>query len=132
MIDSTGLGLHHVLAQTLVRVVGAGHGPANAVMLPHTIAALARRAPAAIAALDAAASDWRGDGTRSRLARRGALVALARRLQGSPAPTASRAIGVDTVRLPACAEAAAARPQLANTPPAADRDEILAIYEAAL
>src|SRR4051794_3245710 len=55
VIDSTGLGLHHVLAQTLVRVLGAGHGPANAVLLPHTTAALAHRLPAAIAALDAAA-----------------------------------------------------------------------------
>ena len=53
-IDSTGLGLHHVLAQTLVRLAGAGHGPANAVLLPHTIGALAHRAPQAIAALDAA------------------------------------------------------------------------------
>ncbi|HYM58226.1 MAG TPA: iron-containing alcohol dehydrogenase, partial [Solirubrobacteraceae bacterium] len=31
-IDSTGYGLHHVLAQTLVRVAGASHGAANAVL----------------------------------------------------------------------------------------------------
>ena len=49
-IDSTGLGLHHVLAQTLVRVAGTGHGPANAVMLPHTLGALAWRFPDRIAA----------------------------------------------------------------------------------
>ena len=42
-IDSTGYGLHHVLAQTLVRHGLAGHGQANAIMLPHTIPALARR-----------------------------------------------------------------------------------------
>src|SRR4051794_25515980 len=44
-IDSTGYGLHHVLAQTLVRVGGAGHGAANAVLLPHTVGALSRRFP---------------------------------------------------------------------------------------
>src|SRR3954465_1025830 len=35
-IDHAGLGLHHVLCPALVRFVGAGHGPANAAMLPHT------------------------------------------------------------------------------------------------
>ena len=53
-LDSTGYGLHHVLAQTLVRQGLAGHGQANAVLLPHTIAALARRFPEQHAALAAA------------------------------------------------------------------------------
>ena len=44
-IDAAWYGLHHVMSQTLVRVGGAGHGPANAAMLPHTIAALERRRP---------------------------------------------------------------------------------------
>src|SRR3954465_1543101 len=44
-IDQAGLALHHVLSQTLVRLGGAGHGPANAAMLPHTIPALIRRNP---------------------------------------------------------------------------------------
>ena len=35
-IDANWYGLHHVLSQTLVRLGGAGHGPANAAMLPHT------------------------------------------------------------------------------------------------
>ena len=59
-LDSTGYGLHHVLAQTLVRQGLAGHGQANAVLLPHTIAALARRYPEQHAAL--AASAGRGPG----------------------------------------------------------------------
>ncbi|MDA0165607.1 iron-containing alcohol dehydrogenase [Solirubrobacter ginsenosidimutans] len=113
VIDSTGLGLHHVLAQTLVRVAGAGHGAANAAVLPHTIAALARRKPDEIAAF-------------------GDVAGLARRLQVVAGAVSLEAIGVDAAVLPACADAAAARPQLANTPPAAGRDEILAIYEAAL
>jgi alcohol dehydrogenase class IV len=129
VIDSTSLGLHHVLAQTLVRVAGAGHGPANAVVLPHTIAALARRSPEAIAALDAAVA---GEAVRGGSAPASdSLVALARRLQGFARAATLREIGVDPADLPKCAAAAAARPQLANTPPAADRDEILSIYEAA-
>jgi len=112
VIDSTGLGLHHVLAQTLVRVLGAAHGAANAVMLPHTTRALASRSDA-IGKFD----DVEG---------------LARRLQVAAGATSLSALGLDTARLGQAAEAAAARPQLANTPPAAGRAEILAIYEAAL
>ena len=52
-IDSTWYGLHHVMAQTLVREAGAGHGPANVALLPVTSAALRRRRPDALAALDA-------------------------------------------------------------------------------
>jgi alcohol dehydrogenase class IV len=122
VIDSTGLGLHHVLAQTLVRVLGASHGPANAVVLPHTIAALERRARAAIAALDESAMPGAADC---------ALVALARRLGALAGAGTLSQIGADTAGLPEAVEAAAARPQLANTPPAAGRDEIAAIYDAA-
>src|ERR671928_304218 len=108
VIDQTGYGLHHVLAQTLVAVAGAGHGPANAAMLPHTIGALRRpaaRTPDA-AALAAELADRAG----------------ARRL---------RDIGVAEDGLEACAQAAAQRPELARTPPAADAAEILALYRAA-
>jgi alcohol dehydrogenase class IV len=134
VIDSTGLGLHHVLAQTLVRIARAGHGPANAAMLPHTIAALARRTPEAIAALDAAVG---GAGAAARDAERSpavaaGLVAVAREIARRAGASGLREIGVDPSDLDACADAAAARPQLANTPPAADRDEIMGIYEAAL
>ena len=111
VIDSTGLGLHHVLAQTLVRLAGIGHGPANAAMLPHTIGALAWRFPDRI------------DGVRR--------SGRARRL-ASASSAACADLGVDRAVLPECADAAAARPQLANTPPAADRAEILALYESAL
>src|SRR5256885_2785692 len=54
VIDATGYGLHHIASQTLVRFAGVGHGPANAAMLPHTLAALRRRTPDRLAALAAA------------------------------------------------------------------------------
>src|SRR5205085_7972121 len=61
-IDSTGYGLHHVLAQTLVRIGGAGHGAANAVLLPHTVGALARRFPQRLDALATALGGEPGEG----------------------------------------------------------------------
>ncbi len=146
-----------MLAQTLVRVAGAGHGPANAALLPHTIGALGRRAPEAIAALTAAvtrggaaasgaaAADlgaatsgapWTGaaagSGARPDVARDDDLAAIALRIRARTGAAGLRDIGVDPADLAACAEAAAKRPQLANTPPAADRAEILSLYEAAL
>ena len=110
-IDGAWYGLHHVLAQTLVRVGGVGHGAANAVLLPHTLAALATRMP--------------------ELDPEGAWRTLARRLaERAGAPTLA-ALGVDDATIDACAEPAAQRRELDNTPPAAGRDEVLAIYEAA-
>jgi alcohol dehydrogenase class IV len=108
-IDSQGYGLHHVLSQTMVRLGGAGHGPANAVLLPHTITALARRFP-----------DQALDPT------------PAERILRITGATTLRELGVEREALGRCADAAAQRTDdLVKTPPAADRDEILAIYEAA-
>jgi alcohol dehydrogenase class IV len=109
-IDSTGFGLHHVMAQTLVRCELASHGQANAVMLPHTARALARRFP-------------------GRLDER--VAEDAARLCGLTGATRLRDLGVAQGDLDACAEVAAARRELANTPPAAEVDELRAIYGAA-
>ena len=107
-IDHSGLGLHHVLCQTIVRVAGAGHGPANAAMLPHTIGALRRR--------DAATID---------------ASALARDLARRAGTERLRDIGVAEDQLEQIAEAAAKRPQLAVTPPAADEAELRDLLRAA-
>lgn len=53
-IDSAGLGLHHVVCQTLVRVCGTPHAETNAAVLPQAIAFLAARAPAPFEPLAAA------------------------------------------------------------------------------
>jgi alcohol dehydrogenase class IV len=116
-IDSTGFGLHHVLAQTLVRPGLVGHGAANAIMLPHTIPALARRFPEEHAALTAALGEDPGR--------------AAARISALTGATRLRDLGVRVEDLDACAEAAAARPQLDETPPRAERDEVLALYQAA-
>jgi len=116
-IDAAGYGLHHVLSQTAVRVAGIGHGPANAILLPHSLPALSRRRPAGVEAL-AVALDADPVSVAAALARRTGVVRL-------------RDAGVPAERLAECADAAAQRFELALTPPAAERDELLAIYQAA-
>jgi alcohol dehydrogenase class IV len=117
VIDSTGYGLHHVLSQTLVRLGGAGHGPANAVLLPHTTGALAWRFPQRLDALGIALEDDPAD--------------VAARMGKLAGPTRLRDIVAGHDVLAECAQAAAERPELDLTPPRADRAELLAIYEAA-
>jgi alcohol dehydrogenase class IV len=108
-IDSSWYGLHHVMAQSLVRGAGAAHGPANAAMLPHTAAALAER---------------RGGVTPE-------SIELARDIAARAGASRLRDIGVDRDVLPAVADAAAGRGELDHTPPRPTRDELLALYEAA-
>jgi len=116
-IDSTGFGLHHVMAQTLVRNGIAGHGAANAIMLPHTIPALARRAPEANVALTAALGED--------------PAAAAARVCALTGATRLRDLGAGVVALDACAQAAATRRELDNTPPRAHPTELRALYAAA-
>ena len=118
-IDSAGYGLHHVLSQTLVRVGGIPHANANAILLPHTIRALDVRRPERIAALAAVL----GTDPPEEAAR---ICALS-------GPVRLRELGVERATLEKAAEVAARRREnLAQTPPAAEREEILALYEQAL
>jgi alcohol dehydrogenase class IV len=117
VIGSTGYGLHHVLSQTLVRFAGLGHGEANAIMLPHTVVALARRAPDRIAALGEALGE-----EPARFAAR--LAALAR--TGTLADA-----GVSPDALEGLAAQAATRAELQMTAPAADGRELLELLRAA-
>jgi alcohol dehydrogenase class IV len=116
-IDSTGFGLHHVMAQTLVRNGLAAHGTANAIMLPHTIPALARRRPEEHAALASAL----GEDPASAAARICAFTGVVR----------LRDLGAGVVDLDACAQVAAQRRELDNTPPRAHPTELRALYAAA-
>jgi alcohol dehydrogenase class IV len=111
-IDAARYGLSHVMSQTLVRVGGAGHGQANAAVLPAAIGALEQRNPRRVDP----------DGT---------LTELARRLARRAGADGIRRLGVAEERLEACADAAAQRAELDVTPPRADRDELLALYRQA-
>ena len=117
-IDSAWYGLHHVLSQTLVRVGGVAHGAANAVLLPHTLGALAWRFPDALARLGEALG--------------GEPSEVAARLCARTGATTLHQLGVTEETLQRCADAAAERPELDHTPPRAERSELLAIYEHAL
>lgn len=108
-IDASWYGLHHVMSQTLVRLAGVAHGQANSAVLPHTMRALRSRGYELVAEVE-----------------------LAERLAALAGATHLAAFGVDDATLDRCADAAAKRPELANTPPPADRAELLGIYTAAL
>ena len=113
-IGAAWYGLHHVASQTLAREAGAGHGPANAALLPHTVAALRRRRPEALDALDRACNE--------------PVETLTRRIAAAADADGLRQIGVAEEALERCAQAAAQRPELQLTPPAADAAELLTIY----
>jgi len=117
-IDSAGYGLHHVLSQTLVRFGGVPHGAANAVMLPHTLRALSQRSPDGVARMGRAMGE--------------SPVIAAGRLAIRAGAGSLGALGVDAGRLMDLAIRAAERSELGLTPPAADAQEIWAIYETAL
>jgi alcohol dehydrogenase class IV len=115
--DAAGYGLHHILSQTLVRHTAIGHGPANAVMLPQTLRALTRRRPTEMEAMAEAAGDD--------------LLSVAARLGARAGPSRLRDHGVLAEQLAECADAALERSDLRLIPPPPDRDEVLALYEAA-
>jgi alcohol dehydrogenase class IV len=116
-IDANWYGLHHVMSQTLVREAGAGHGPANAAMLPVTSAALRRRLPDGIAAIDAVLAE--------------PVEAVARRFADLAGASRLRDIGVPEEALAACAQAAADRSELALTPPPPGPRELEELYREA-
>jgi alcohol dehydrogenase class IV len=118
VIGSTGYGLHHVLSQTLARFTPAGHGAANALMLPHSLRALRARSPAGyLTELEAVLG--------------ADPVDLAVRLRDASGLLRLRDAGVAEQDLERCAEEAARRPELNMTPPPADLGELRALYEAA-
>lgn len=101
-IDSAGIGLHHLVCQTLVRVCGTPHAETNAAILPHALAYLAPRAPDPYERLsDALATD------RDRLPERIAALGLPRRLGD---------LGGDESRLGEAIEAMLQRPELTRAP----------------
>jgi alcohol dehydrogenase class IV len=110
-IDSAGLGLHHVVCQTLVRVCGTPHAETNAAVLPHALAFLADRAPAAFAPLAAAL----GSGLPGLASRVAAL--------GQPPVLSPRVANLD-----AALEAMLERVELTHVPgPAVTRADLAAI-----
>jgi alcohol dehydrogenase class IV len=106
-----------VLSQSLVRFAGASHGQANAIMLPHTLAALEWRFPAWYERLGEVLGRDPSEFAAALCARSG--------------PTALNELGITDDTLDECANTASERAELDLTPPRADRAELRAIYETA-
>jgi alcohol dehydrogenase class IV len=101
-IDSAGIGLHHLICQTLVRICGTPHAETNAAILPPALAYLAERAPEPYERLaDALGTD------RGRLAERVAELGRPQRLSD---------LGGDESRLDEAIETMLKRPELAKIP----------------
>lgn len=116
-VDHTGLGLHHVVAQTAVRTAGVGHAQANAALLPGTVTACRRRLPRVLAALDAAAGR--------------PLEALAGELRSRSGAGTATAFESDGALLNEAVTAASRRGELDAIPPRPDDRELRELFTGA-
>jgi alcohol dehydrogenase class IV len=117
-VDRAGIALHHVLGQSLVRVLGTPHAETYAALLPVTMAAMRERAPGRIEEL-AAALGTDSEGIEDRIRE----LAGDRRLGE---------LGADLDRIDEVIEAASARPELFQmTPGELERPDLEEILRAA-
>ncbi len=121
-LGGTGLGVHHVLCQTIVRLTGAAHARVNAVMLPHTLGFMLTRRSEDLAPL-------------MRVLRRqdegAGAAALVARLAALSGATRLGQLGITDDELPAVAAAAQRRPELRRMTPSPTTSELLAVLEGA-
>jgi alcohol dehydrogenase class IV len=101
-IDSAGMGLHHLVCQTLVRLCGTPHAATNAAILPHAVAFLAARAPEPYERLAGALGTERSE--------------LASRIEELGRPPRLGEVGGDAARLDEAIEAMLKRPELQHVP----------------
>lgn len=116
-VDRSGLGPHHALSQTAVRLGRLPHADVNAALLPHTVRATRDRNPGAVAEADRVLD--------------APLETLAESLRDRAAVTALTALTADDDLLDRAVQAAAGRPELNRVPPALTAEEIRRIYLAA-
>ena len=122
-VGAAGFALHHLLGQTLVRVTGAPHAKAYAVLLPHTVSAMASRAPEAVAKLAGAlGAEPRAEAAPDRIAELAAHSGVTRLSE----------VGVSQDAIDRVVEEALARPDLSNTPDPPDAAELRELLERAL
>lgn len=116
-IDSAGIGLHHLVCQTLVRVCGTPHAETNAAVLPHALGYLAERAPEAY--------EWLAVSLGTDLDH------LARRVEELGRPRALGELGGDASRIDEAIEAMLKRPELGRVPGSPDEAELRGLVERA-
>jgi alcohol dehydrogenase class IV len=101
-IDSAGIGLHHLVCQTLVRVCGTSHAETNAAILPPALAYLAEKAPEPYEGLARALGTDR--------------TALAERVAELGQPKRLGDLGGDEAQVAEAIEAMLQRPELKSVP----------------
>jgi alcohol dehydrogenase class IV len=116
-IDSAGMGLHHLVCQTLVRLCGTPHAETNAAVLPHAVELLADRAPETYGRLATALGTNRND--------------LAKRIEGLGRPQRLSEVGGDASKLDEAIEAMLQRPELQRVPRPPDGPELRELVERA-
>jgi maleylacetate reductase len=117
-IDTAGLGLHHVMSQSTVRVMRIPHAETNAALLPRVIEALLPRAPEEMASL----AETLGT-TPAGLPSRIEELAGGRRTLSE--------IGADRDKVEETLDTIESRGELQSVPKPPDRDELRRIIEIA-
>jgi maleylacetate reductase len=117
-IDSALFSLHHVICQSLVRVLRTPHAETNAAILPRAVEALMPRAPQEMSDLAAAL------GTDD-----GGLIARIEDLGGGRRHLGE--VGADRAKLDEALDTMQGRAELGMTPDTPDRDELRRIIESA-
>ena len=117
-IDSALFSLHHVICQSLVRVLRIPHAETNAAILPRVLEALLPRAPREMAELAGSLSTDTH-----------ALAARVEELSGGRRSLGE--IGADRTKIDEALDAIQARGELQLTPDPPDRDELRRIIESA-
>jgi maleylacetate reductase len=116
-IDSAGMGLHHLVCQSLVRFCGTPHAETNAAILPHSVALLAGQAPEAYERLAIALRTERAD--------------LSKRIEELGRPPRLSEVGGGASKLEEAIEAMLQRPELQRVPRPPSREELAKLAQAA-
>jgi alcohol dehydrogenase class IV len=116
-IDSAGMGLHHLICQTLVRLCGTPHAETNAAILPHSVALLSEQAREAYMQLaEALDTD---------------LLSLPERIEELGRPPRLGDVGGDASKLGEAIEAMLQRPELERVPRPPSHEELTELVSAA-
>jgi alcohol dehydrogenase class IV len=122
-LGATGLLVHHIVSQSLVRIAGTPHAQTNAVILPHALRLMTLRAPEALGRLARALGSDREDPDRA--------VAQAAVLAARAGVTTLVDLGVEWAQLDDVVQAALSRPDLRNTPEPPGARELKELLERA-
>jgi alcohol dehydrogenase class IV len=116
-IDSAGMGLHHLVCQTLARLCGTPHAETNAAILPHAVGLLAERAPEPYERLAGALGTDR--------------AGLPKRIEELGRPKRLGEVGGDASKLDEAIEAMLQRSELQRVPRPPDGAELRELVERA-